>query len=98
MNLRRKRLRLMRDTQWRGYARTAEGNPITLSQVRSLANLSVLGNSVQDGTPSPDNPVEVVGSGERTGNLFVELSRIVQSKKHPKFLIDYCAVCRLQSL
>lgn len=70
MNLRRKRLRLMRDTQWRGYARTAEGNPITLSQVRSVANLSVLGNSTQDGTPSPDNPVEVVGSGERTGNLF----------------------------
>lgn len=31
-------------------------------------------------------------------NRIVELSRIVQSKKHPKFLIDYCAVCRLQSL
>lgn len=31
------------------------------------------------------------------GNV-LELSRIVQSKKHPKFLIDYCAVCRLQSL
>ena len=75
MNLRRKRLRLMRDTQWRGYARTAEGNPITLSQVRSVANLSVLGNSTQDGTPSPDNPVEVVGSGERTGNLF-DISQI----------------------
>lgn len=30
--------------------------------------------------------------------LIMELSRIVQSKKHPKFLIDYCAVCRLQSL
>lgn len=70
MNLRRKRLRLMRDTQWRGYARTATGNPILLSQVRSMANLSVLGNSAQSGTPSPDNPVEVVGSGERTGNLF----------------------------
>ncbi len=75
MNLRRKRLRLMRDTQWRGYARTAEGNPITLSQVRSLANLSALGNSTQDGTPSPDNPVEVVGSGERTANLF-DISKI----------------------
>lgn len=70
MNLRRKRLRLMRDTQWRGYARTAEGNPITLSQVRSVSALSVIGNSAQDGTPSPDNPVEVVGTGTRTGNLF----------------------------
>ena len=75
MNLRRKRLRLMRDTQWRGYARTATGNPILLSQVRSMANLSVLGNSAQSGTPSPDNPVEVVGSGERTGNLF-DISQI----------------------
>ena len=60
----------MRDTQWRGYARTAEGNPITLSQARSVVSLSVLGNSTQDGTPSPDNPVEVVGTGVRTGNLF----------------------------
>ena len=75
MNLRRKRLRLMRDTQWRGYARTAEGNPITLSQVRSVVSLSVLGNSSQDGTPSPDNPVEVVGTGEVTGNLF-DISQI----------------------
>lgn len=32
------------------------------------------------------------------GGAILELSRIVQSKKHPKFLIDYCAVCRLQSL
>lgn len=75
MNLRSKRLRLMRDTQWRGYARTAEGNPITLSQARSVVSLSVLGNSSQDGTPSPDNPVEVIGTGERTGNLF-DISQI----------------------
>lgn len=74
MNLRRKRLRLMRDTQWRGYARTAEGNPIILSQVRSVAALSVLGNSVQDSTPSPDNPVDVVETGGRTGNLFDAVS------------------------
>lgn len=78
MNLRRKRLRLMRDTQWRGYLRTAEGNPVTLSHVRSMANLSVFGNSSQDGTPSPDNPVEVVGSGEKTGNLF-DLTDVLNS-------------------
>ena len=75
MNLRRKRLKLMRDTQWRGYLRTATGNPITLSQVRSMVNLSALGNSAQNGIPSPDNPVEVVGSGVRTGNLF-DVSKI----------------------
>ena len=75
MNLRRKRLKLMRDTQWRGYLRTATGNPITLSQVRSMVNLSAFGNSAQNGIPSPDNPVEVVGSGVRTGNLF-DISKI----------------------
>ena len=65
----------MRDTQWRGYVRTAEGNPITLSQVRSVVSLSVLGNAVQDGTPSPDAPVEVQLCGERTGNL-LDVTRI----------------------
>lgn len=75
MNLRRKRLRLMRDTQWRGYTRTAEGNPIILSQVRSVVSLSALGNSSQEGTPSPDNPVDVIGTGDRTGNLF-DISQI----------------------
>ena len=70
MNLRKKRLKLMRGGDWRGYARTAEGNPITLSQIRSVLSLSVLGNSSQSGTPSPDNPLDVVGTGVRTGNLF----------------------------
>lgn len=79
MNLRRKRLRLMRDTQWRGYARTATGNPILLSQVRSMANLSVLGNSAQSGTPSPDNPVEVVGTGEKNKNLIKVRDEITQN-------------------
>ena len=41
-----------------------------------------------------NSPEERAAEKERK----VELSRIVQSKKHPKFLIDYCAVCRLQSL
>lgn len=43
--------------------------------VRSLAsqalkNYIVYGESIQDGTPTPDNPVEVTGLGVRTVNLF----------------------------
>lgn len=55
----------MRDTQWRGYLRTATGNPITVDNALSVSKLTVQGNSVQNGTPSVDNPVEVVGVGER---------------------------------
>lgn len=49
---------------------TVEGYPLILPDIKKLKTLSVLGNSSQDGTPSPDNPVEVVGTGERTWNLF----------------------------
>ena len=41
---------------------TAKGNPLTA--------WSITGNTVQNGTPTPENPVEVVGVGDRTGNLF----------------------------
>ena len=36
----------------------------------SLTNLILYGNSVQDGTPTPDNPVEIQSVGEKTKNLF----------------------------
>ena len=49
---------------------TVEDYPLTLPDIKKLKTLSILGNSSQDGTPSPDNPVDVVGTGERTGNLF----------------------------
>ena len=39
---------------------------------KSLKSWSITGNTVQDGTPSPDNPVEIQSVGERTKNLFDE--------------------------
>lgn len=68
MNLRRKRMMLM-DGQWYGYLRTASGNPLTLQNAKRLRKLTIYGNAVQDGTPSPDAPVEVQLCGDRTGNL-----------------------------
>lgn len=37
---------------------------------RPLTDYRVAGNTVQDGTPSPDAPVDAAGCGVRTGNLF----------------------------
>lgn len=41
---------------------TAKGKPLT--------SWSITGNTVQNGTPTPENPVEVQAVGDRTGNLF----------------------------
>lgn len=69
MNLRRKRYVLMNSGVWKGHIRNISGNPVTLDNAMGLQTLEVLGNSIQDNTPSPDNPVEVVGVGEKTRNL-----------------------------
>lgn len=79
MTLRNKRLRLMHGGAWKGHIRNISGNPITLDNALGLQTLEILGNSVQNGTPSPDNPVEVVGVGERTLNLF-------NAALHPKIV------------
>ena len=41
---------------------TADGTP--------LLDYLISGNTVQNGTPTPDNPIMPNGTGERTGNLF----------------------------
>lgn len=48
---------------------TASGNPLTLQNAKRLRKLTIYGNAVQDGTPSPDAPVEVQLCGDKTGNL-----------------------------
>lgn len=54
---------------------TASGNPLTLQNAKRLRKLTICGNAVQDGTPSPDAPVEVQLCGDRTGNL-LDVTRI----------------------
>lgn len=39
------------------------------SRGKPLADYRISGNTIQDGTPSPEAPVDVVGCGARTGNL-----------------------------
>lgn len=58
---------------------TAEGYPCILpkSVGKNAVNYSIYGNSTQDGTPSPDNPVEVVSAGELvTDGEFAEKYKI----------------------
>ena len=68
--------------QIKGFVRTVLGiPPLTLPDCvdeDSIINYTIDGNSVQDGTPTPENPVEIESVGERTKNLFSEY--IVASK------------------
>ena len=58
----------------KGFLRTVTGiPPLTLPNCvdeNSIINYTISGNSVQDGTPSPDNPIEIESVGEKTANLF----------------------------
>ena len=60
--------------QIKGFVRTVLGiPPLTLPDCvdeDSIINYTIDGNSVQDGTPTPENPVEVECVGEKTKNLF----------------------------
>lgn len=45
--------------------------PATLQTVEGyLESYKIFGNTMQDGTPTPENPIEPSGCGERTVNLF----------------------------
>jgi hypothetical protein len=45
--------------------------PITINaNGEALIDYRIYGNTVQDGVPTPESPVNVVGCGERTENLF----------------------------
>lgn len=58
----------------KGFVRTITGTPpLTLPDCvdgNSIINYTISGNSVQNGTPSSDNPIEIESFGEKTVNLF----------------------------
>lgn len=59
--------------QVKGFVRTVMGAlPLTLEgcvDENSITDYKIYGQSVQDGEPTPDNPVEVESVGEKTKNL-----------------------------
>ena len=60
----------------KGFVRSVSGTPpIALEACAdnmSIIDYKIHGNSIQDGTPSPDNPIEVQSVGKKTKNLFDE--------------------------
>ena len=64
--LKRKYMTLMRGVNFQGYLQKASGNPSVLTACISNSPmwLSVFGNSIQDGTPTLDNPVEIQSVGD----------------------------------
>lgn len=87
-----KKWSLLRHLNFKGYKRTASGNPLNMVKVMSPSQLTIYGNAVQDGTPSPDVPVEVQLCGDRTGNLF-DVTRIsgnlLEVTDNKVYLSDY---------
>ena len=63
----------------KGFVRTVLGvPPLTLPDcvdTDSVINYKIDGNSVQDGTPTPEAPVEVESVGEKTANLLSGINR-----------------------
>jgi hypothetical protein len=58
----------------KGFVRKVSGiPPLTLPNCvdeESMIDYTIEGNSIQDGTPSPDNPIEIESVGDLTENLF----------------------------
>ena len=51
--------------------KTAQGYPVAINDCESgtAVDYTVYGNSVQDGTPTPESPVEIQSVGDLTKNL-----------------------------
>ena len=64
--------------------------PLTLSKSKgdNLIDYKIYGESVQDGTPTPDTPIEIESIGERTKNL-VNWDLILESKHISKIENGY---------
>ena len=58
---------------------SAEGYPCVFdnSKGRPLKDYKIYGNSTQDGTPTPDNPIEIQSVGDLTKNLF-DMNKLIE--------------------
>lgn len=71
----------------------AEGYPLKMENCKKnkrMKQLEIYGNLVQDGTPTPENPIEVQSVGEKTVNLFdkdnVKYSNLIYLSTIGKFV------------
>lgn len=68
-----------------------DGSRVFVSYGVPIKDYRIYGNTVQDGTPSPDMPVDVVGCGVRTENLWdpssTELERIFEIEPSTSYMV-----------
>jgi len=76
------------DTNWSTYADhfdeigyTTSGDCVD-SVEAPVIDLRIYGNSIQNGTPTPDNPVEIESVGEKTNNLLNPNAELVKLKAY----------------
>ena len=78
----------------KGFVRTVLGvPPLTLPDcvdTDSIINYKIDGNSVQDGTPTPEAPVEVESVGEKTKNLLSDVVYVNQTAQHSSVIRGVC--------
>lgn len=72
------------------YLAKITGNPLTLknSVKGNLLDYKIYGNSVQNGTPTPETPVEIESVGDKTNNI-ADLSKVVASSSTKHVTFDY---------
>lgn len=104
-DVKRKIWDLMRGQRFRGYLRRTSAYPAVLADCMkdSPVSIAVSGNAVQDGTPTPDNPAEVQGVGDRTGNLFdvkkfKEISCLIPSAYEAEIDAKKCVCVRIADI
>jgi hypothetical protein len=54
---------------WTYRSSSTEASPTLYADGNPIADYTIKGNAVQNGTPTPDNPVDVNGVGNKTANL-----------------------------
>ena len=66
-------------------------SPLTLDKSvgKPLRDYKIYGNSIQDGTPSPDNPVEIQGCGDKSKNLLTADDGYVYSNNYNANIVHY---------
>ena len=76
----------------KGFTRETSGTvPLTINGIgKDLKDWSITGNTVQNGTPTPDKPIMPQGTGERTANLYpLDASKLHVGRIENDGTIDY---------
>ena len=77
------------ENQINDSGKTIEAKITIDEKLTTLENLKVYGNSIQNGTPSLDNPIEIESLGSETKNIFDPTENITYPKTQCGITLDY---------